>query len=199
MAVGAAPDHRARPQIRQVEAVAVADQQLDVGRLRRRDHLAAILDRQRHRLFDQHVLAVFRGEFHMRHMKLMRRGDVDGSHIGVSAERLDILIDLRVELSRKALACLRAGIAGGNEHDPRIGRKRRQHQGEGAAEADDAEFEGLGSWVFPKSSSMAERRPGHPTSFFPKADRRRGLHSVQRPHPTVASLRHPPDAFREDG
>jgi hypothetical protein len=87
-AIGAAPDQSFRVEDRRVEAVAVPHHQRHSGVARRLDHGAAFARGQRHRFFDQHVLAVRAGDARVRGMKLVWRGDIDDVHRGVGAELL---------------------------------------------------------------------------------------------------------------
>ena len=59
---------------------------------RGRDHGGAIVEGQRHRLLDQHMLAVARREDRVARVKLMRRRDVDDLDIGIGAELLDRVV-----------------------------------------------------------------------------------------------------------
>ena len=59
------------------------------ARSRRRDHRGAFVKRQRHRLFDQQMLAVPRGEHRVLGVKLMRRRHIDDLDRRVGAQLLD--------------------------------------------------------------------------------------------------------------
>ena len=88
--------------------MAVADHEMHAGATRRVDDRGAFLERQRHRLFDQQMLAVPRGEHGMVRMKLMRRRHIDGLDRGIGAQVLDGLVGLGGEIRREALPRLGA-------------------------------------------------------------------------------------------
>ena len=84
-AVSAAFDDFAGAQDRRIEAVAVPDDEHDIRGLRRVDHRAAFGERNRHRLFDQHMLSARRREAHMLGMMLMRCRDIDDLDVRIGA------------------------------------------------------------------------------------------------------------------
>jgi len=66
-----------RAQDRRIERVAVSDDQMHAGALRRLDHRGAIVQRQRHRLLEQQMLAVLCGQRRMARVVLVRRRHID--------------------------------------------------------------------------------------------------------------------------
>ncbi len=73
----AARDDVAHQPHRRIEGVGVADDQMHLVPLDRRDDGVAIGERQRHRLFQDDVLAVLGGKDGVRRVELVRRGDID--------------------------------------------------------------------------------------------------------------------------
>ena len=67
----------------------MADDEMHVGALGRVDHRGAVVQRQRHRLFDQQMLAVPCRQHGMSRMMLMRGRHIDDLDIGIGAEFLD--------------------------------------------------------------------------------------------------------------
>ena len=135
-AEGVRVDQCPRAGDRCVEAVAVADDELHAGRRRRVDHPRAVGERQRHRLFDEHVLAVPCRRDRVRRMHLVRRRDVDDVHRRVGAQRLDRRVRaVHRNRRRSARAPRRAGRRRRTSSNARIGDERRQHQRERAAES----------------------------------------------------------------
>ena len=104
-----------RAQVRGVEAVAVPDEELDVRPSGRSDHRPAILDGQRHRLLDQHMLAGGRGQRRVRCMELVRRRDIDRIDFSVRAQFLHRCKGARGKLLGKSPARLRARIGRGDQ------------------------------------------------------------------------------------
>ena len=90
---------------RAIEAVAVADDQDAAGARGRLDQRRAFVERDRHRLLEQHVLAMVEGERRMMGMELMRRGDVDDVDVGACAQRLDVVERGTAEVPRELRAC----------------------------------------------------------------------------------------------
>ena len=135
----AARDQFARARDRRVERMAVADDEMHVRALRRLDHRGAVVERQRHRLLDQQMLAVLGGEHRMTRVILMRRRHIDGLDRRIGAQLLDRLVGLGGEIGGKTRPRLGARIGRRDQRNARIARERRQHHGEGAAEAGDAE------------------------------------------------------------
>ena len=77
-----------------IERVSVPDNQVYVGTFDRGDDGVAVGERQRHRLLENYVLAVFGGENSVRPMELMRRRDIDDFNIGIIAQTGDVVVDL---------------------------------------------------------------------------------------------------------
>ena len=73
----AAHDDLAHQPHRRIEGMGVADDQMHLVPLDGRDDGVAIVERQRHRLFQDDVLAVLGGEDGVRRVELVRRGDID--------------------------------------------------------------------------------------------------------------------------
>ena len=134
-----ARDQRAQPRHRRIERMAVAGHQMNAGAMRRRDHRAAFIERQRHRLLDQEMLAVPGGEHRVADVILMRGRDIDRLDPRVGAQLLDRGIARGGEIRGKARPGLGAGIRRRHQRHARIGGKGRQHQGKGAAEAGDTQ------------------------------------------------------------
>jgi hypothetical protein len=139
----AAHDHVAHQPHRGIESMGVADHELDLMPLSRRDDGVAIGQRQRHRLFQDDVLAMLGGEDGVRRVELVRRGDIDHLNRGIGAELFHIGIGLRVVIAGEGLARLRMRIGGGFQHEPGMSRGGMHHHRAGHAEADDAEPDGL--------------------------------------------------------
>ena len=136
-AVSAAFNDVARAQNRRIEAVAVADHQHDPGLLRRLDHRAAFGNRNRHRLFDQHMFSALGRELHMRGMMLVRRRDIDDLDIRIGAEFFDGRVSPRAELGCEQRSSFRQRIGAGDQTNARVIRERRHHDGESAAQTRD--------------------------------------------------------------
>ena len=124
-----------------IERVAVPDDHMHAGTPSRIDDGRAIFDRQRHRFFDQQVLAGLGRLRRMLAMELMRRRDIDRVDGRIGAERRDRVIGVCGKFLGEALAGLRAGVGGGNEPHRRVARKCRQHHRKRAAKPGDAETE----------------------------------------------------------
>ena len=132
--------HRAH---RRIERVGVADDQMDLVPLDRRDDRVAIGERQRHRLFEDDVLAVL-GREHAR----ARRGTGAASRCrrprppGRRTSSATSAIGAGVEVAREGLARPGMGVGRGPQHVARVGRRGLHHHRAGHAEAGDAEPEG---------------------------------------------------------
>ena len=121
----------------------VADDQMHLVALDRGDDGVALGERERHRLFQDDVLAVLGGEHRMLGVELVRRGDVDDLHSRVADQHPHVLIGPGVVVAGEGLARPRMRIGGGGEHEVRMGGGGMHHHGAGHAEADDAEADGL--------------------------------------------------------
>ena len=130
----AAVDQFAAMQDRRVERMTVADDEMHVGRARRRDHLGGFGDRERDRLLDQNVLAGFRGQFHMRGVHLVRRRHIDHFDIRIGAQSFHVLVGPGAEILGKPRARHGARVGRRHQLDARVVRQGRQHHGEGTAE-----------------------------------------------------------------
>ena len=128
-AVCAARDQFARAQNRRIEGMAMADDQVNAGLTRRIGHGGAILERERHRLFDQHVLAMLGSENRVARVMLMRRRDVNDLDRRIGAKVFDRFVGPGRKILRKAAARLCARVSRGDQLDARIA-KRRQHHAE---------------------------------------------------------------------
>ncbi len=119
--------------------MAVPDNEMDTRRTCGRDHPGAIVERNRHRLFDQHVLAIARRKDRMRGVKLMRRRNVDDLDIRIGAKLLDRVVGPGGKILREAPPRFGSRISRANQRNTRVGRECRQHHGERAAEPRDAD------------------------------------------------------------
>jgi hypothetical protein len=128
-----------RAQDRRVEAVAVTDDQPDIGALGCSYHAAAFVERDRHRFFDQHVLAASRSRFDVLGVQLVRRGDIDDVDFRVRAQGLDRRIDPAPDFLGEARSCFGARIGGGDQLDPPVRGQGWQHQRKCAAQSCDAD------------------------------------------------------------
>ena len=81
-----------------------------LARFGRIDHLRAFGERDRHRLFDQHVLAVRRGQRNVLRVMLVRRGDVDHVDGRVRAQASRDESGSRAEIRRELFARLGARV-----------------------------------------------------------------------------------------
>ena len=147
---------------RRVEAVAVADDEVHAGALRGRDHRARLVERERHRLFDEHVLAARRGGDRVLGVVLVRRGDVDGFDRRVGAQRLDV----RRRRARRSRAAKRSRAS-------RADRRRRRAPRAGAR----ASVGSISVKARPSPATPRRRVRGAP---FSRVDRST-ISGVQRP------------------
>ena len=90
------------------------------------------------------MLAVCRGEPRVLGMVLMRARDIDDLDLRVGAERVDGFVGRATEVRLETLPRLRPRIGGGDHGDPWVLLQRRQHDGEGAAEAGDTHADAAG-------------------------------------------------------
>jgi hypothetical protein len=133
-AMGFLRDELLRMKNGQIEAVAMADDQPHAVRPRCIDHPATILERKRHRLFDQDMLAARAGEAGVRGVELMRCCDINDLDRRVGTEVLDTGVGVCAVILRKSFARLGAGIGAGHDFDARV-TERRRRDGERAAQA----------------------------------------------------------------
>ena len=122
-----------------IEAVAVADDHADAGARHGIDHRLAFVERHRHRLFHQNVLATRRGCGDMSRMELVGRGDVDDVDVRIGAQRLDARVRPRIERGGEVRRRLASRVRRRDQCDARIGDEGRQHQRERAPETGDAD------------------------------------------------------------
>ena len=132
----AAGDDVAHHAHRRIEGVGVADDQMHLVTLDRRQDDVALGERQSHRLFQDDVLAVLGGKHRMLGVKLVRRGDVDDRNGLVADEHLHVLMGRRVVVGGKGRARSRMRIGGGLEDEIRVVRRSMDHHGPRHAEAD---------------------------------------------------------------
>ena len=110
----AARDHAAHRAHRRIERMGVADDELHLVALHRRDDGVAVGERQRHRLFQDDVLAVLGRHDGVRRVELVRRRDVDHLDRRVGAQLLHVGVGAGVEVAGEGLA-----------RAPDAGRRRR--------------------------------------------------------------------------
>ena len=135
LAIAPAVDQRARAEVGRIEAVAVADDEMDAGTLRRDDHRGTLGERQRHRFFDQRVLAGGRCRERVRRVKRVRRRDIDRLDVAIGTKRLDRRVRAAAEIVFELLPRIGTRIRRGDQFDATIAGERRQHQHERPAEA----------------------------------------------------------------
>ena len=136
----AARDDVAHQPHRRIEGVGVADDQMHLVPLDRRDDGVALGERQRHRLFQDDVLAVLGGE----HARAARGTGAawrcrPPATAGSAHQHPHVRIGPRVVVAGEGLARPRMRIGGGPQHEVRVGRGGVHHHGPGHAEAGDAE------------------------------------------------------------
>ena len=135
----AAPDDLMHQPHRRIEGVGVADHEMHLVALHRRDDGVAVGQRQRHRLFQDDVLAVLGRKRRVRRMKLVRGGDVDDVDLGIGHQLSDVGIGPGVEVAGEGFARPGIGIGRGPQHETRMGRRGMHHHRASHAEAGDAE------------------------------------------------------------
>jgi hypothetical protein len=159
---------------RRIERMGMADDQMHVMPLDRRDDGVAIGERQRHRLFQNDVLAVLRSQDRVRRMELVRRGDIDDLDRGIRDQHLHVGIGPRVVVAGEGLARSLMRVGAGPQQEIRMGRGGMHHHRPGHAEADNSKPGRLCSsviwghcrigfrWVFLKAYSRHDpvRKPG---------------------------------------
>ena len=87
-----------------VEPVLFDDEQTDPDRIAGADHGVRIIERERHRLFNEDVLAMGSRSSDVLAMKLMRCGDVDGFDLRVGAHVFDCRISACLVFAAEALS-----------------------------------------------------------------------------------------------
>jgi hypothetical protein len=100
---------------RGIESVGVADDEVNFCPLDCRNDDVAIGERQRHRLFENNVLAGAGSERGVGRVELMRRRDVDDFDGGIRAKLRYVRIGPRIEVAREGVARCVMRIGGGNE------------------------------------------------------------------------------------
>ena len=124
-----------------IETVAVAHHELDASLLARSHHAGAFFQRNGHGFFDPNMLAVLRGQFHMRGMKLMRCGDIDhfnffeGTQFGHTSNSHCLKIFFKLCFG----TC--NGIGGRDQLNTGVLQEGGKHQSECAAQACNANLE----------------------------------------------------------
>ena len=138
----AALDQRARPADRGIEAVAVPDDEMRPGSLRRRDHVAAFVEAERHRLLDQDVLPERQAD-----ARPARRGTGAASRCKLRRCRSGTALRRRGKCGRRNPARTAGARPGaGRSRDATSMRgspERRDHHRERASQPDDAQPEPL--------------------------------------------------------
>ena len=136
----AAVDELPRAPDRQVEAVAVADDEMHARTAGRLDHAGAFFQAQGHRLFDHHMLAERCGQAHMTGMKLVRRGNIEHFHRRVSAKRFDGRMAGCAEVALELRPGRRNRVGGAHQLDAAVMHEGRQHQGKCPTQAHNADL-----------------------------------------------------------
>ena len=115
----------------------VADDEVHLVPLDRRDDRVAVGERQRHRLFQDDVLAVLGGKLGMRGVKLVRGGDVDRLDRGIGHQLLHVGIGPRIVVAGEGLARAGMRVRPCLEHIAGMRRGGVDHHRPGHAETDD--------------------------------------------------------------
>jgi hypothetical protein len=105
----------------------VTDDQVNARARGRVDHRLALGERERHRLFHQHMLAGAGGCHRVLAMELVRARDIDRIDRRIGAQRIDCLMRPHAEIGLEAMPGFRPRIGGAGERDARIADERRQH------------------------------------------------------------------------
>ena len=90
-------------QVVRLEVQAIADGELSPGRAGRRDHLVALLDRNGHRFFAEHVLTGLSGADRVLGMHAVGQHDVDDVDVGVVFDAVEGVIAVDVLLRNAVL------------------------------------------------------------------------------------------------
>jgi hypothetical protein len=152
-------DCRAHGADRRIECVGVAGHEVHAGLLHRGDDRVAVGERQRHRLFQDDVLAGGGGETRMFGMKLVRRRDVDRIDRRVVAQPAYVVMRSGVEVAGERFARRRLRLRRGGDAEAWVARRRVHHDGARHAEADDAEADGRGGVIDHAPSPCSTRNP----------------------------------------
>ena len=119
----------------QVETVAVPDDHLHACPGRDVDHGATFVERQRHGLFDQHMLAMTGSERGVTGMKLVRSRDIDCLDFIIRTQLFNTAISAGRKIGCKTRPCFRAWIGRGQQSDLGILHKAWSHEPESAAQS----------------------------------------------------------------
>jgi len=106
-------------------------------RLGRPDHPVGIVETERHRLFDDDVLAMLEGEENVLGVVLRRGRDVDRVDARARAQRLDARVCLGREVARERCDCPGVGIGRRREPGVRMPEDGRQHHASRGPQAGD--------------------------------------------------------------
>ena len=127
----------------------VTDDEMDLGALDRGDDGIAVGKRQRHRLFQDDVLAVLGRQDRVSGVELVRRRDIDHVDRGIGDQRGDVGITARVVVAGEGLARRLVRIGRGLQHKVGMVDGGVHHHGPRHAETGDAETDRLDrvSWA----------------------------------------------------
>ena len=131
------------------------DQQHDAGALRRRDHGLALIDRDRHRLFGQHVLVRGERQRGVLRMQLGRRRDIHRVKRGARQHRRQVGEALGTGLARDALARLGHRFRHSRQLERRMAADRRQERAPRRAQPRDADANPRRHWFCKPSLVLA--------------------------------------------
>jgi hypothetical protein len=121
--------------------MAVSDHHLHPGAPDRFVHCSALVERDSHWLFDQHMLSLRRRLSHVFRVQLVRCRDIDDFDLGIRAHRFDARVGLRAELGRETRGRRRPWISARHEsHTPVCG-ESRQHQRKSSTQARHTDLE----------------------------------------------------------
>ena len=115
--------------------MSVADDEVNFCPLDRRDDRVAIGKRQRHRLFENNVLAGTGGERGVGRVELMRRRDVDDFDGGIRAKLRYVRVGARIEIAGESVARCVMRIGSGNDFHAGMSGRCAHHHGASHAEA----------------------------------------------------------------
>ena len=118
----------------------MAHDELHIRLARRSNHVAAVLQRERHRLFDQDMLLAGSSGNGMGGVELVRRRHVPDLYRVVRAERFNGIKAFRAEFGFEPGARFRARVGAGNKLHARIGAEGARHERKRAPQSGDSEF-----------------------------------------------------------
>ena len=133
-----AVDNLPRLEHGRIKAMAGANDQRAFRSAHRSNGKRALIKRDRHRFFEQNVLAIRCRQGDMLRMKLMRRSDVDQLNIFISTQRFSRRIGSPGKILLELQASHSVWIARGHELHPMIALKSIEHQGECSAQPNHA-------------------------------------------------------------